>query len=47
MLTYRIWHERRPRRFGDTYEHIRDGWFLFGFIPLLVRDRTERVVGGK
>ena len=48
MITYRCWHKRRPARFfGDTYDHIRDGWFLFGILPLYVRDRTERPVGAR
>jgi len=47
MITYRCWHVRRPARFGNTYDLIRDGWFLLGLFPLYVRDRTERPVGGK
>jgi hypothetical protein len=41
MIVYKCWYEVR-----NDYHHydkwLREGWFLFGFIPLYIRDRQNR-----
>jgi hypothetical protein len=44
MIVYKRWNEVKLSKhlsyFQDQFE--REGWFLFGFIPLYVRDVTAR-----
>lgn len=36
MIVWKQW--RKPARpFSTVAEHIYEGWFLFGFIPLYIR----------
>jgi hypothetical protein len=42
MIIHKFWKARR-KQYGtvrDTW--LREGWFLFGFIPLYIRDRENR-----
>lgn len=41
MIVKRIWTAERKRRYGQQtglYHIVQDGWFLFGLIPLYIRD---------
>jgi hypothetical protein len=44
MIIHKLWqhttHYRVTRNVKDSW--LREGWFLFGFIPLYIRDRTNR-----
>lgn len=43
MISYRRWKGKRKDRWGSLKDAwLRDGWFLFGFIPLFVRDIDHR-----
>ena len=44
MLTYRIWTVITIIHGGNSREvqWTRDGWFLFGIVPLIVRDLQNR-----
>jgi hypothetical protein len=47
MLVYKKWLARRKRtkrnsNIIQTAEWRREGWFLFGFIPLYIRDIGQR-----
>lgn len=36
---YTVWRYEKDRRDRDTkVEVTREGWFLFGFIPLMIKD---------
>jgi hypothetical protein len=39
MIVKKIWTTRED---GGSAKWQREGWFLFGFIPLYVRDLTNR-----
>lgn len=40
MISFRSFYVQRrdPHKPLGTYKQYREGWFLFGFIPLYVRD---------
>lgn len=43
MIVHKLWKARRKLgawKNDDIW--LREGWFLFGFIPLYIRDRQER-----
>lgn len=43
MIVYKMWKARRKHSWGalsDTW--LREGWFLFGVIPIYVRDIENR-----
>ena len=44
MITYKKWlHIEKSKHLGFIKDqYIREGWFLFGIIPLYVRDVTVR-----
>ena len=43
MLIYKCWFATRKWSHGAVKDKwLRDGWFLFGFIPLYVRDKQNR-----
>jgi len=45
MIVYKMWKERRfspINKYLATDTWLREGWFLFGFIPLYVRDVQNR-----
>ena len=39
MITKRVWIQTVPR---SGREWLREGWYLFGILPLYVRDLTAR-----
>lgn len=41
MITERTW-EKRTKRGGKSAAVTRTGWFLFGLIPLFIRDTSVR-----
>jgi hypothetical protein len=42
VISHRIWKARRVE-FGTTRDcWLREGWFLFGIIPLFIRDLEAR-----
>lgn len=41
MIVYRVW----ERGAGNTFQR-KDGWFLFGILPLYIRHRTIKGRGG-
>ena len=46
MLVKKVWIAKRGRYVGrtlmETIKWNREGWFLFGFLPLYVRDVNSR-----
>lgn len=42
MIVHKFWKARRKAGFHVTDAWLREGWFLFGFIPLYIRDRENR-----
>ena len=44
MIVHKFWKAtRRIGKFGVvTDQWLREGWFLFGVIPLYIRDRENR-----
>jgi TRAP-type mannitol/chloroaromatic compound transport system permease small subunit len=42
MIVHKFW--RATRKIGNYTADawLREGWFLFGFIPLYIRDRENR-----
>lgn len=42
MIVHKFWKAKRKigTYVSDTW--LREGWFLFGFIPLYIRDRENR-----
>jgi hypothetical protein len=43
MVIYKCWFAVRKNSFGTIMDKwLKDGWFLFGFIPLYVRDKQNR-----
>lgn len=43
MLVYKFWKATRWHPWGSVKDRwMREGWFLFGFIPLYIRDRENR-----
>ena len=42
MLVHKLWKARRKNGYHIEDEWIREGWFLFGLIPLYIRDRQNR-----
>jgi hypothetical protein len=43
MITERAWVARKRRKSGGGFYYFsRKGWFLFGLLPLYIRDRTLR-----
>jgi hypothetical protein len=43
MIVHKFWKARRNRgAFTPDDIWLREGWFLFGFIPLYIRDRQNR-----
>ncbi len=44
MLVHKFWKEKRSwsAKGPGPDEWLREGWFLFGFIPLYIRDRQNR-----
>ena len=43
MIVHKFWKSKRKWPGGGLRdEWLREGWFLLGFIPLYVRDRTNR-----
>ncbi len=39
MIVYRRWLQQSPT---GALEWEREGWYLFGLVPLLIRDRQVR-----
>jgi hypothetical protein len=44
MIVKKTWHAHTS---GGGSQWIKEGWFLFGFIPLYIRDATVRPYGIK
>lgn len=42
MIVHKFWIAKRMKGYATTDKWLREGWFLFGFIPLYVRDRENR-----
>lgn len=43
MIVHKMWKARRKMgRYRADDIWLREGWFLFGFIPLYIRDCQER-----
>lgn len=43
MLVHKLWISTRKWPHGSVKDKwLREGWFLFGFIPLYIRDRQNR-----
>src|SRR5262245_58825907 len=44
MIVHKFWKAtRRNGQYGPVTDRwLREGWFLFGFIPLYIRDRENR-----
>jgi hypothetical protein len=44
MIVYKKWVESVKYKYIDAIKYVvtREGWFLFGFIPLYIRDVTTR-----
>lgn len=42
MIIRKKWKARRKQGFTTLDVWMREGWFLFGFIPLYIRDIQER-----
>lgn len=43
MIVYKKWlAKKHTGKFTRDDEWVREGWFLFGFIPLYTRDITAR-----
>ncbi len=42
MIVKRVWKQTSQ---GGLVSWYREGWYLFGFIPLYVRDLTDRRAG--
>lgn len=43
MIVRKMWKATRKTSYGHTTDTwLREGWFLFGFIPLYVRDLQNR-----
>jgi len=44
MIVHKLWKAKRKYKHigGVKDEWFREGWFLFGFIPLYIRDRQSR-----
>jgi hypothetical protein len=42
MIVHKLWKARRKAGSFTTDEWFREGWFLFGIIPLYIRDRQSR-----
>lgn len=42
MIVHKCWkaHRRTGNFITDTW--VREGWFLFGFIPIFIRDMQNR-----
>jgi len=40
MIVHRIWHWRTRVAHGETRRLRWDGWFLFGIIPVYIRQRS-------
>jgi hypothetical protein len=38
MINHKYWTVRRKDHLGAIRHLMREGWFLFGFIPLYTRD---------
>lgn len=43
MITMRMWRDKGVMRGGKPTSIMRQGWFLFGFIPLLICDVTAQI----
>lgn len=42
MIVHKFWKAKR-KRYGHVIDSwLREGWFLFGVIPLYIRDRENR-----
>jgi len=45
MIVHRIWAVKIPDPRGHLREiRVKEGWFLFGFIPLYIRCRSMKQV---
>lgn len=43
MIVHKFWKAKRKTSWGTTSDTwLREGWFLFGLIPLYIRDRENR-----
>ena len=43
MIVHKFWKATRKWPSGQVRDQwLREGWFLFGFIPLYIRDRQNR-----
>jgi hypothetical protein len=42
MIVHKFWKARRKQPYRQDDVWLREGWFLFGFIPLYIRDRENR-----
>lgn len=43
MIVHKFWKAKRKTSWGGVAdEWLREGWFLFGIIPLYIRDRQNR-----
>jgi len=45
MIVYKQWRQKNHPS-SQQYARDMDGWFLFGFIPLSIRDQAPRGVFG-
>jgi hypothetical protein len=41
MISHRTWPVIRSDGLGGLYRKWREGWYLFGLIPLYIRDGKE------
>jgi hypothetical protein len=42
VIVHKFWKARRMNGPHVKDQWLREGWFLFGFIPLYIRDRENR-----
>ena len=39
MIVKKMWNQKSA---GGIYSFVREGWYLFGIVPLYIRDVTAR-----